>query len=128
VDIPLTQVASAVYLGLVLGEDKISLNGENHMEAIVNFMTPRRLLESSDVSFAISLNCDSFTEMDRKVANQYADFCLKKTDLLISVNHEINHFKVIDLESLEGCNLSREPYWVRPGYVKELYSSKINFG
>jgi hypothetical protein len=125
VDLPLTQVASATYLGKVLGEANISLNGENFKNSVVRFLTPKKLYQNSHKTFTISMNCDSFVEMDVGIANRYAEFCLNNSNLLISMNHEANSFKVLNLESLKGHNLSRDQYWLRPGYTKDVYSAKV---
>jgi len=125
VDLPLTQVAAASFLAQTLGEEKISLNDENMKNAIVNFKTPNKLFKTPNQKYTISLNCDSFTEMDQNVARNYLDFCLNNSNLLISINHEINTFKVTDLNNVEEFQLTRNPYWLRPGYAEELFSRKL---
>ena len=125
VDLPLTQVAAASFLAQTLGEENISLNNENVKSAIVDFKTPSKLFITSNQKYTISLNCDSFTEMDQEVARNYVEFCLNNSDLLVSINHEINSFKVMDLNTSKRFQLTRNPYWLRPGYAEELFSRKL---
>lgn len=70
--------------------------------------------------FAIMVNMDGMTEMNKGDAIRYiGDDC---SPLLLSINHEMNDFRVIDIIYRGGKKLVyRYPFWLRDGYVEELY-------
>lgn len=83
-----------------------------------------KILHSSDfekiknAKFGIMINTDSFTEMLIGDADKYINNDC--SDLLLSINHEVNDFRVIDISRRKL--LYRYPFWLRKGYVEELYS------
>ncbi|MDD5006563.1 MAG: putative sugar O-methyltransferase [Candidatus Omnitrophica bacterium] len=69
--------------------------------------------------FDLMVNMDSLTEMSKDEAVNYM-----KSDcaeLFLSVNHEQNSFRVIDIHKPYRKLVYRFPFWARPGYVEELY-------
>lgn len=120
VDLPLTNVAQALYLGHVLGEDAVSLQGEPAKAGQVRIRSPE-WLHASDERFGLVLNADSLTEMDRAYAEEYARFIRARCSLFLSLNHEVNPFRVRDLAAFADYQVTRHPYWMRTGYVDELY-------
>ena len=73
VDLPMTNVAQASFLGQTLGPDSITLFGEDPRAGCVRIMTPEWLRASSE-TYDVVLNVDSMTEMDRRFAEEYAAF------------------------------------------------------
>ena len=71
--------------------------------------------------FGIAFNADSMTEMAIDNANAYAEKIIATARAFISINHEINSFKVADLPALKGRLAQRFPYWMRKGYVEHHY-------
>ena len=69
VDLPLTCVASANYLGRTLGGDCIALYGEESKGGIT-IMPPEDFFRRED-SFDLAINVDSITEMARPTAEAY---------------------------------------------------------
>lgn len=116
IDLPTTGLAQAYFLGRTLGERAVSLFGEPLSE--VNVRIPEWLISSRDVDVVI--NVDSFTEMSRQSAEQYVAWAAKHAKMLISINHEANHFTAREVMLAAGLNPSREKYWLRDGYVVEV--------
>lgn len=116
VDIPLSNVAQAHFLGRALGSAVIALFGESGCPIRI---TGPRFVENCSERFDIVLNVDSLSEMDRGVAAGYVDFARAAADRLLSINREWDGApRVSDL--LGATPTTRFPYWMRDGYVEEL--------
>ncbi len=118
VDLPMANVAQAAFLGAVLGEDAICLTGENRSG--IRILTPNWLFATGD-RFDIMLNTDSLTEMPLETATRYAQIAMDRAGKLLSINHEANDLLVHELAPLRGRSLYRGSYWLRSGYVEELF-------
>jgi hypothetical protein len=121
VDIPLTNVAQAKFLGRTLGEDGISLYGEPANKSRIRIIPPTAFFRASD-RFDLSVNVDSLTEMARETALEYCAEIKLRSRRFLSINHEFN-----DFTTREACAEARlpeglrYPYWMRRGYVEELF-------
>jgi hypothetical protein len=124
VDLPLTGVAQAAFLGSVIPCSEIILTGEaNKPQGLgkgVRIISPEQFF-SEGREYDVVLNVDSLTEMPKTIAMQYASFARLNANVLLSINHEVNTFTVADLEALAGTLISRHPYWMREGYVEEVF-------
>ena len=118
VDLPMSNVAQAAFLGAVLGEDAICLTGENRSG--IRILTPEWLFATDD-RFDIILNTDSLTEMPLETATRYAQIAMDRAGKLLSINHEANDVLVHELAPLRGRSLYRSTFWLRPEYVEELF-------
>ena len=120
VDLPMTLVAQAAFLSATVGPEAIWLDGEDDIDSTGRIrLVPPSFVEKTNEKYDAVLNVDSFTEMDRAHAQGYVDFAAKHADALISINHEANDFTVGELFSTPAC--IRSPYWLRAGYIEELY-------
>jgi hypothetical protein len=124
IDIPMTALASSYFLGRTLGEDQIVLLGESleGSENKVKIFTPDQLL--NDVSqYDLIVNIDSLTEIDPNTIKAYLEKIQQISSMFLSINHEINRHTVFELlsSSLYLKKMHRYPYWMRFGYVEELY-------
>ncbi len=120
VDLPMTNVAQASFLGQTLGPDVITLFGEQPHPGRLRIVTPEWLRASSEI-YNVVLNVDSMTEMDRRFADEYAAFIQARAACFLSINHEANRFRVSELAPLQPMFVQRFPYWMREGYTEELY-------
>lgn len=120
VDLPLGTIAQACFLCRALSEDAIALPGEKARPGQIRLETPA-WFSATDETFDIALNVDSMTEMAADVASAYTDRIIGSARVFISINHEINHFRVIDLPALKAFPSQRFPYWLRKGYAEEQY-------
>jgi hypothetical protein len=120
IDLPMSNVAQALFLGTVLGDRMIRLSNEPRSGSKgIEILDPAAMRELADVDMV--LNADSLTEMDRADAERYADFIIRRCKVFLSVNHEVNPLRVSEVGDLAKHRVSRHPYWLRPGYVEELY-------
>ncbi len=118
VDLPITLVAQANFLGRTLGADGVQLFGEGpERQDLVKLVPPSAFLES-ETRYDIVLNVDSMTEMARPTAQAYCDAISARAETFLSINHEGLSFTVAELVG-DGV-FQRSPYWMRPGYVEEL--------
>ena len=123
VDLPISTIAQAYYLGRTLGEENIHLDGELFDDGSnrVKIITPDTFLAESK-TYDLILNVDSLPEMDFHVAQAYWEKIKASTNIFLSINHEVNSFRVRDLlvKDLNSLNVQRGLYWMRKGYVEEL--------
>jgi hypothetical protein len=119
IDIPLSNVAQATFLGRALGTDAISLFGEDGSG--VRILPPEVFLDGRD-SYDLVVNVDSFTELAPDVARSYAEAIKARAALFLSINHERLAFTVRELFNQIGLTAaSRAPYWMRRGFVEEVF-------
>ena len=119
IDIPMSGVAQAYFLGRTLGEKAIRLFGEEEGPGI-RILPPAAFLAAAD-RYDLVVNVNSLTEMARETAVSYVDQIERRADLFWSVNHEANAFCVRELFSPSAAaHVTRTPYWLRPGYVDEV--------
>jgi hypothetical protein len=120
VDLPLAGVAQALFLGQTLGPEAISLEGEKYRAGQVRLASPS-WLRSGIERFDIVLNVDSMTEIAQVEAIAYAEVIVRRSNLFLSINHEVNPDKVHDLAPFARLPLMRFPYWMRKGYAEEVF-------
>ena len=123
VDLPITMVAQAYYLGRALGEENICLDGEqfDDDQNRVRIVVPETFF-AEDKTYDLIINADSLTEMDFDVAQSYWNKIKVSTKIFLSINHEANKFRVRDLfiEDSNSLIVHRGLYCMRKGYVEEL--------
>lgn len=119
VDLPMTNVAQAYFLGRTLGADQIALFGENH--AASARIIPSSQFFEERVSYDLAVNVDSMTEMGRHTAERYFVNLATKVPRFLSINHEFNPFSMREIiSSHPHLKVDRSPYWLRAGYVQEM--------
>jgi hypothetical protein len=125
VDIPITSLAQGYYLARTLGDSEVSLYGEKGgRDDQVKLIAPEEFYKST-IHYDLIVNVDSLTEMDKNTASKYIGHILEKSVKFLSINHETNSFTVRDLmkERNQLNNFDRNPYWLREGYVREVWTS-----
>jgi len=124
VDIPISSLAQGYFLGRSLGCEAVTLQGEKSANQTnsIKLMAPSYFLEGTD-RYDLVINIDSLTEMDSSDASRYWTAIESRADKLLSVNHEANEFTVSDLasKSTKVVGFSRNPSWMRRGYVEEVF-------
>ncbi|MBV9734815.1 MAG: putative sugar O-methyltransferase, partial [Acidisphaera sp.] len=116
VDLPLTCVASANFLGRTLGPEHLKLYGEDGAGSI-SIVPPETFFKSRE-RFDVALNVDSLTEMARETAEAYFDEIDERSYVFLSINHEWNLFRVRDL--FTGRRHARHACMMRAGYAEEV--------
>jgi hypothetical protein len=73
-------------------------------------------------NYDLVINVDSLTEMARDTARAYVGALRERAAIFLSINHEYNAFTVRDILAESGLNATtRMPYWLRRGYVDEVF-------
>src|SRR5581483_6822962 len=123
IDIPISNLSQAYFLGKVLGDDQIVLLGEAPEQDKIKILTPDKFLNEIEQRYDLILNVDSLTEMNEATIDAYIKKICRSTPLFISINHEANKYTVGDFalkcNNLKSCE--KKPYWMRNGYAEEVY-------
>lgn len=125
IDLALVNACQTYFLAQNLPDRKLILSGDVldpfdrvHKDAI-------KLLHATDFHdvpkgrFRIMINMDGLTEYGYEVARKYVQSDC--ADTLLSINHEVNTFRVFDIEQPHRKLKQRSLFWLRPGYVEEIY-------
>ncbi len=123
VDIPISSLAQGNFLGRVLPEHDLTLFGEPLETNTQIKLIHTEAFFSSERKYDLIVNVDSLTELDINIAKHYLQKISEVSDLFLSMNHENNSFSVNSLwkENPTMHKLYRNPYWLRRGYVEELF-------
>jgi EAL domain-containing protein (putative c-di-GMP-specific phosphodiesterase class I) len=120
IDLPLTGVAQANFIGRTLGADAICLFGETRPG--IRILPPSAFIDASD-RYDLVINVDSLTELAPETARAYCEQIKARANLFVSINHERNPFTVRAICNEVGLTgTSRTPYWMRRGYGDELFT------
>ena len=127
VDVPATSLAQGYFLAHALGEERVVLDGEPGAYArtdAVKIVNPVRFFADERLKFDVVVNCDSLTELGKDEAIRYFRRTAERAPILFSVNHEVNPFRVVELNQELGLfdGVDRRPYWIRNGYVEEVFT------
>jgi len=121
IDIPSSCIMSSYYLANTLGEENITLFGEN-TDKYVSVLNENNYL---DECVDLIIQCDGLTEMGIDSSQNYINNFSKISPLFLSINHESNIYTVRDLYKNNSdikC-ISRNISWYRDGYVEELLTN-----
>ena len=132
-DLPLVNVISGYMLMMSLGEEAVCLEGEAASKDRIKIRAGSSCHAEPDGRFTLALNQDSFPEIDSLIVRDYLNEIARTTTrYFLSINHEVEHPTTKDARHLtvsrtlasdsRFCRLSRMPYWLRKGYVEELYA------
>lgn len=123
VDLPMSGIAQAYFLGRTLGGDALSLAGEERRasDAAAVKLRPPEWFLNTDESFDLVIAVDCLTEMDRAVADAYWSKIKLSSGRFWSLNHEVNKFRVADVlaDRPPLISVERNCCWLRRGYVEE---------
>ncbi|MBI1262900.1 MAG: hypothetical protein GC184_14375 [Rhizobiales bacterium] len=125
VDLPLAAVAQALFLMPTLGEDRVSMHGEEagEMAETIKLHRPETFF-NSDQSYDLIVNVDSMTEIGIDAALAYWEKIKRSTSRYLSINHEINPFTMAQIAREHPAGVikyQRYPYGPRRGYVEEYF-------
>jgi len=131
-DLPIVNVLSGFVLISMLGDKSVALEGEEGKDASIRISSFWNFSKSEDNEYDIVFNQDSFPEIQRNILDFYVENISRACKgYFLSINHEASH-KISETNSHTtvrdllqdnprfDCNL-RYPYWLRRGYVEELY-------
>jgi hypothetical protein len=119
IDLPLNSVAQGYFLGRTLGPGAIRLYKEQRSG--ITILPPPVFLNSDD-RYDLVLNTASLTELEPETASAYGEAFRDRANIFLSINHEVNPFTVHKLyAAIARPPVSRAAYWMRSGYVKEIF-------
>jgi len=129
-DLPLVNVFAGHYLINTLGSEEVQLYGEDGHRP-VRVLPYWQCMDQPDRAFSVAINQDSFPEIDPILVSEYLRQIERTTDrYFLSINHESQasmgtraHTRVPELvRGFESYRrLYRMKYWIREGYIEELY-------
>ena len=134
-DLPLINAIQGYYLLSTLSDARICLYGELPTEPAVCVLPYWEFEKQTRSSFGFVLNQDSLPEIDPSIAKAYLRHIAAENNCyFLSINQEggapsgrpdLPQSLVPELIRDVGklIRLSRHPYWLRKGYVEELYRS-----
>lgn len=125
VDLPMTTMSQGFYLSLLLGSGSVVLPWElrSNPDQIKIYHPDEYFMNKQRFDF--TLNVDSITEFGVELAGRYLKKIEDSSDFFLSINHESNEYSVNQLISNKHAHL-RYPFWIRNGYVEELYKIKLD--
>ena len=118
VDLPFTAISQGYFLGRTLGLESIAADGDPETANAVKLYAPETFFARRE-RYDLIVNVDSLTEMGWETASAYSKAIRSRAARFLSINHESNEFTVRQLPGL--APQTRYPYWMRRGYVEELY-------
>jgi hypothetical protein len=127
IDLAYSNALQTYVLHKNLPNRKIIMSGDVTNPFDEKYHTAIKILHASDFKdvptgrFDIMINIDGMTEMNLADAHTYINSDCAK--LFLSINHEMNDYRVIDVCQATRVLKYRYPFWIRPGYVEELYQS-----
>lgn len=129
IDLPQIAVLSAYFMSKVVGEDHVWLHGEQSARRFARFYPSTCFANAATLKYDLIFNSDSLPEMASEVQDGYMELisnCLSRDGIFLSVNHESDaagQSRVYDAVKRNGklSIRNRSPFWMRPGYVTEIY-------
>ena len=129
-DIPVAGVLQGFYLGKALGTHSVNLAGEQNWSALVQIL-PWPIFFERPMSSSLVFNRDSMAEFRADIAQSYCSEMKRRKSLFLSINQEVegpsgdpgvNQINVAQTAKSVGfTRVSRNCYWMRRGYVEELF-------
>ena len=107
IDVPTVSV-SAIYF--------LETNGITNTK----FVSP----DEFDGDFDLVVNIDGLTQYSKEAAESYASKIEAKANHFLSINREFDEFRVSDICKMR--RISRNPFWLRRGYIEEDYVPESN--
>lgn len=129
IDLALVNACQTYFLKRNLPDRRFILSGDvdNQIDQPFNsnYKDAIKLLHTTDFHnvlkgrFDIMINMDGLTEYGYEEARKYVQSDC--ADTLLSINHEVNTFRVFDIDQPHRKLKQRNLFWLRPGYVEEIY-------
>ncbi|WP_417385601.1 putative sugar O-methyltransferase [Gimesia sp.] len=124
-DLPITCLLAGHYLLHAVGLDSVALYGETMREDVIKILPFWECLNLPDKSYSLTINQDSFPELAENLITEYLNQIKRiTTDRFLSINHESFYPKTVAnfIKQNSGYQrLYRGKYWVREGYLEEVY-------
>lgn len=128
IDLALINACQTYFLSKNLPDRNIIISGDTTTPFDDQYRDSIKLLHARDFPsvpkgrFSIMVNMDGLTEMGITEATKYVQSDCSPT--LLSINHEVNPFRICEIPQPSRKRAYRYPFWLRPGYVEELYTTQ----
>jgi hypothetical protein len=128
IDLALVNACQTYFLAKNLPDRNIILSGDVQNPFDPKYKDSIKLLHSTDFHdvpknrFAIMVNMDGLTEYGIQEASKYVQSDC--APMLLSINHEVNAYRVCEIPQPNRNMKYRYPFWLRGGYVEELYVNR----
>lgn len=110
----------AYFLGRVLSDEQVSLSAKGGPIRVL----PLNEFFSNGDRYDVAVNVNSLPEMSRAMATAYATEFARRIPVTLSINRENKPFTARDVLTAAGLRAAtRVPYWLRRGYVEEIFLS-----
>lgn len=125
IDLALINACQTYFLEKNLPNRDLLISGDVENPFDLKHRDAIKLLHSTDFKdvpknrFDLMVNMDGLTEMGLAEAARYVGSDC--AGMLFSINHEVNAYRILDLSQPHRTLKSRYPFWLRSGYVEELY-------
>jgi hypothetical protein len=126
IDLALINACQTYFLAKNLPDRNIIISGDVENPFDPQHKDSFKLLHSTDFKgaprnrFNIMVNMDGLTEYGIAEVSKYVQSDC--APMLLSINHEVNPYRVCELKQNRKLKY-RYPFWLRNGYVEELYVS-----
>ena len=120
-DLPFSGISQGYFLGRALGPDAIAAEGEAASPRKVKLVSPQHFM-AQPARYDLVVNVDGFTEMPLAISRGYWRHFKPASRKFLSMNHEVNEYTVAEIT--QSKPVIRFPYWLRRGYVEELYVTR----
>lgn len=128
IDLAVINACQTYFLYRNLPERNIIVSGDVENPFDLKYKDSIKLLHATDFKavpkdrFSIMVNMDGLTEYGVAEASKYSQSDC--APLLLSINPESNPYRVFELPQPHRKISYRYPFWIRDGYVEELYVSR----
>lgn len=125
IDLAYTNACQTYFLARNLPERNIIISGDVEDPFDKRHRDSLKILHSTDFKnvpknrFSIMVNTDSLPEMKIEESTKYIKS--NCAPMLLSINHEVNDYSVNEITNPYYSLKYRYPFWLRDGYVEELY-------
>jgi hypothetical protein len=131
-DLPLVNLFAGHFLMNTLGAEAVRLYGEDSQTASVNVLPYWECMTVPTGAYSLSFNQDSFPEIDPKLVLNYLQQIERtSTKYFLSINQETQATTIAAMQNSVHAlirnfknfhQVYRMKYWIREGYVEELYA------
>lgn len=124
-DLPITCLLAGHYLLHAVGLDNVVLYGEPQRSEAIKILPYWECVSLNPKHYKLTVNQDSLPEIDDNLIREYLVQIKRITaDSFLSINHECFYPRTVNnfIQQETGYKkIYRHKYWVREGYVEELY-------
>lgn len=127
IDLAYSNLMQSYFIASNLPERELILSGDAQYPFSLQYKKKIKILHASDFvnvpenRFGLMVNIDGLTEMVMTEAEKYCNS--NCAPLLLSINHETNNYRIIEIQKQVKRLVYRYPFWIRKGYVEELYQA-----